>query len=233
LQLELPPARLACGRLTRGRLAVTSALVALLCSLAPAQWNVVGAANAHLTLANGTWTYRYFSFDSASSCRNGVDGQDPLNVITYQFGVYFRIFDHIDNETHFYEWPVGSDQYSCITVDGSSYVTRDVWKQQIGHGNTIDQAHFRLWPAGHDHTGDQNRFSFLDAHHEDLCYPQGHCIDENWEKWEDHLTVIDDIWNYHTTYQDYYYRWPGTYHRGWWQNGYVTRLGGCHLSSCS
>jgi hypothetical protein len=213
------------SRARRTLLIATSMLVGVGSALPSSAWS-------HLMLGSGTWTYRYYTRSAGSSadsqCENNTGRLDPLNIITYQYGVAARMFDHINGETHWYNVSYGSDQVICATTDGSSYRTQGDHDQAVGHGPnpfTGDQAHYRLFPAGHNHTENVNKFSVADFHHEDYG-GSFHAPDENWETWENH--VASEMNAHHNIYADYYYRVAAGDWRGFYDNGYVTRIGGLH-----
>lgn len=182
-------------------------------------------AGAHQTV-NGVWTYRYFTRDDDSSawsnCQNNAGHIDPLNIITYQWGEWARMFGHFDNETHWGPTSLGGAQVSCITTDGANYSPFGMNDQQGGHG-TATRAHFRDFAAGHLHPDVQYKWGVLDVHHEGCC---AHDPDEDWETWESHIGF--EIGAAHNIYWDEYVRQGGMYWRGFWDSGAVTRVGGLH-----
>jgi hypothetical protein len=193
---------------------------------------VASSAWAHLQLGDGTWTWRYYTRSAGSgadaNCENNTGKVDPLNIITYQYGEASRMFDHINGETDWYNVSYGSDQVICASTDGSSWRTQGDHDQAVGHGPdpfTGDQAHYRLFPAGHVHDANSAKFSVADFHHEDYG-GSFHAPDESWEKWENH--VANEISTHHNVYADYYFRVNHTSWRGFADNGYTTRIGGLH-----
>jgi hypothetical protein len=208
----------------------TRALVFVLAAAvsATALLGTPAVASAHLTYTQSLWTYRYYT-RGAGDPQCNVDSHnllDPLNIVTYQYGEAARMFDHIMNETDWYNVSYGSDQVICWTT-GSGYGTQGDYDQAVGHGPnpaTGDQAHFRLFPAGHVHPNIVDKFSVADFHHEDYG-GSFHNPDEDWEVWEEHVAGEMDG---HNIYHDYYYRVTHSYWRGWADNGYTTRIGGLH-----
>lgn len=191
------------------------------------------AARAHLTLTDGTWTWRYYTRTQGTGqdtqCENNTGKVDPTNIIIYQYGEWSRINGHLNDETHWSYWnPVpASTQVICTTTDGINYNQQVQKDDQKGHQQFDDQAHFRIFPAGHVHDATASKWSVLDVHHEDFNLST-HVINEDWEKWENHIVGITEIGAHHNIYADYYYRVPSGDFRGFFDNGLITRVGGLH-----
>lgn len=209
---------------------VLSAAVAVLLVLSAVG---AGAAQAHFRENDGTWTYRYHTRtdnnDAKQHCDNNTGKVDPLNIIFYKWGEWSRMFDHVNGETHWFNFTIGgSGQVLCQRLSGYAVVV-PMREQAQGHGFEGTRAHYRIFPSGHGHE-EQFRWSTIDVHHEECC---GHAIDENWETWENHLAHEMDVdvnnSGKHNVWHDYYYRAAAAYFRGWYDNGYVTRVGGDHL----
>jgi hypothetical protein len=194
---------------------------------------LVGSAQAHLQLSDGTWTWRYYTRSQASGqdthCENNTGKVDPTNIIVYQYGEWSRINGHLNGETHWSYWnPVpATTQVICTTTDGANFNQQVQKDDQKGHVEFDDQAHFRIFSAGHSHSANSAKWSVLDVHHEDFNL-QTHVINEDWETWENHIVGIAEIGGSHNIYHDYYYRVPAGDFRGFFDNGLVTRVGGLH-----
>jgi hypothetical protein len=196
-----------------------------------------GQAGAHLIHPSGVWTYRYLSRGSdkpLTYCSTGAFGVDPLNVLIYQYGEANRMNGHLADETHWshYEgWAPRDHQIVCGDSDeleGDYTVNiENQFDDLEGHGSWSSQtrAHFRIWFAPHGHTQHVNKWSTLDVHHERRVCCWSHTIDEPWDTWEYHATTETDG---HNLWIDYYWRVGGQPIQGFYDNGYITRLGGMH-----
>ncbi len=190
---------------------------------------------AHIYRSDGSWTYRYLTRhqNATSDCINGVGSIDPLNVIFYQYGDYIRIDSHISSETHWGHFSSAfyDPQSICGSTDTSpTYYDqmRNSYNEEEGHGsiatNTF-RAHLRLFYAPHPHGSIVDKWSTVDAHHETLVCCFTHVIDEPWDTWEYHLAGEMPA---HNQFYDYYNRNAGQYLQGYWDNGWITRVGGLH-----
>jgi hypothetical protein len=194
---------------------------------------LVRAASAHLQLSSGTWTWRYYTRAQGSNqdaqCEANTGRLDPTNIIIYQYGEWSRINGHLNDETHWSYWnpTPATTQVICTTTDGSNFNQQVQKDDQKGHVQFDDQAHFRIFPAGHTHDALASKWSVLDVHHEDFNLST-HVINEDWETWENHIVGIGEIGGAHNIYADYYYRAPAGDWRGFYDNGLVTRVGGLH-----
>jgi hypothetical protein len=192
----------------------------------------VRSAHAHLKLSDGTWTWRYYTRDQGSNqdaeCENNTGKTDPTNIININYGEWSRMNGHYETETHWGYWNISTSQVICITSDGSNW-NQQAWKDDQDAHSTItgEQAHFRIFPAGHNHDDIAAKWSVLDVHHESLS-TSGHKPNEDWEKWENHIVGINEIGEHHNIYTDYYYRVPAGDFRGQYDNGLITRVGGLH-----
>lgn len=194
----------------------------------------LGTASAWAHLKNGSsWTYRYYTHD-ADSPQCGQDTTsvriDPLNIIYYQYGEAVRIDDHANAETHWYSEANRRDQVMCVNPNGTGWSGQGSVAEEQGHGCVAcpTRAHLRVFPAGHLHSGNQDKWSTADVHHEDLVCCVTHAPDESWEVWEGHYASEFDG---HNIWSDYYDRVGAGYFRGEYDNGDVTRVGGLHNGS--
>jgi hypothetical protein len=194
---------------------------------------VAGGAQAHLKLSDGTWTWRYYTRAQGdqqdAECEGNTGKLDPTNIITINYGEWSLINGHYNDETHWSYWnpTPASAQVICSTMDGANWNQQVQKDDQKGHLQFDDQAHFRIFPAGHNHDDIAAKWSVLDVHHEDFNL-QTHVINEDWEKWENHIVGISEMGEHHNIYADYYYRVaPGDW-RGFFDNGLITRVGGLH-----
>jgi hypothetical protein len=200
-------------------------------------------ADAHLMHNDGSWTYRYLTRTSQGNCGSGSGGSDPLNVVFFQYGEGGRMDSHAEADTHwgFYTGPKDS-QWICGDSDGSpgNYTVNDHtnFDDQEGHGGIyclcLVRAHFRIWYAPHSHSETVNKWSTIDVHHEHVAWSSStvltHHIDEDWETWEQHIgSELGGAG--HNYWHDYYARLGGQYLQGFWDDGYITRVGGLHNGS--
>ncbi len=221
----------------------------LLAALAIAVFAALGAAaaaQAHIIHSNGTWSYRYLTRSSASDCGGGSGGVDPLNVLFWQYGEGSRMNSHIDADTHwgFYSAPglLRTDQWICGDSDAAvgNYTVNDYqnFDDQQGHGGLYCtckvRAHERIFYAPHSHSSIVDKWSIIDAHHEKVAWSSStvltHEIDEDWETWEYHIGS-EFGGSGHNFYYDYWARQGSQYIRGFYDDGYVTRVGGLHNGS--
>jgi len=186
-------------------------------------------AAAHLK-SDGDWTYRYHTRADDSSwnynCVYGVGKVDPLNVLFWQFGEWSRMFDHANSHTHWYDWNIlGSGQVMCISPTGPPYDGKiGMHEQAQGHGiDTGPRSHYRIFPAGHTHDQDENKWSTIDVHHESFGT---HAPDEDWESWENHFVGEMEE---HYRDPDAYCRYTNGSFRHFYDNGCVSRVGGSHV----
>jgi hypothetical protein len=193
----------------------------------------VPAASPHLVHTNGTWTYRYYDRDPATSfidCASGSNPIDPMNLVFWQYGEYSRINSHIETETHLGFFTGHSPHDMCATNDGgSSYWGHDEFDEQQGHGcltHCSGRAHMRLWYAPHSHGANVDKWTAAGVHHEEVVCCFSHEIDEDWETWEDH--IASEMYAHHNIYWDAYFRGTAGYYRGWYDDGFATRVGGLH-----
>jgi hypothetical protein len=188
-----------------------------------------GSAAAHLK--NGdAWTYRYYTHSSdGPNCGSGGASVsiDPLNIVYYQYGEALRINDHSISETHWYGEANRREQVMCVNPSGTGWSAQGSVAEEQGHGCLAcdTRAHLRIFPAGHTHSSNQNKWSTADVHHEDLVCCVDHDPDESWETWESHYANEFDG---HNIYRNYYDRVASGYWRGEWDSGDVTRIGGLH-----
>jgi hypothetical protein len=197
-------------------------------------------AAGHLVHSNGVWTYRYLTRgtgNAGNDCYYGAGAVDPLNVIFYQYGEGTRMNSHVQDETHWHHyagWAPRSHQVICGDMDccpgDYSLNIFQEFDDQEGHGSwdSETRAHLRLWYAPHGHSELANKWSTIDAHHERLVCCWGHDIDEPWDRWEYH---VGNELVAHNHWYDYYYRVGGQPISGYWDNGYITRVGGLHWGS--
>lgn len=138
------------------------------------------------------------------------------------------MYGHLSNETHFGPQWLGSAQDICANnnPESDAWHGHDMVDQQTGHGNYGTRAHFRMWYAVHSHSIVEDKWSVIEPHHEALVCCPDHQPDEDWELWEWH--VENEIGANHNHWPDYWYRWPAGNFRGFFQTGYVTRVGGLH-----
>jgi hypothetical protein len=87
-----------------------------------------------------------------------------------------------------------------------------------------------MWQHAHDELNAWDKWSVMTPHHENFSFGSGHEIDEDWENWELHLaTEVETYSGYcHNVWYHEYYRYPGGLWRNFYQNGYMTRVGGLH-----
>jgi hypothetical protein len=215
------------GPSRRNRLIATT-LVSLLALLGASS-----TAHAHLILDGGTWSFRYFSRSDDNPdyyCNAGTGLVDPIQLVNYQYGELNRMYDHIRAESDFGD-PSGvwGSQYICATLSPPSYYVQAHYRDQTGHGGAATRGHMRMWFNTHGHDW-VNEWSVMTPHHEDFTWGDGHVIDEDWENWELHVATEVEIYSgyCHNVYYHAYYRYPGGLHRGFYQNGYMTRIGGLH-----
>jgi hypothetical protein len=192
---------------------------------------VSAPALAHLKI-DGTWSYRYYSREPGSGaltrCQNNTGKVDPINLIFYQYGEYNRIDDHIRNETHLGNFSGHSPQVLCQTDNGSTWGTHGEFNEQQGHGcltHCLERAHMRLWFAPHGHPSNVDKWTVAGVHHEEV-QNFSHVIDEDWETWETH--IASEMYDHHNVYWYAYSRASAGFYRGWYDDGYVTRIGGLH-----
>jgi hypothetical protein len=214
---------------------VAAAAAIAVCALA-----VPAFATAHILHSNGTWTYRYLTRSSAGDCGSGSTGSDPLNVIFFQYGEGNRMNSHAEADTHwgFYSGPRIKD-WICGDTDGSpgNYTLNDFqnFDDQEGHGGIwcvcAVRAHFRIWYAPHGHGDLVDKWSTIDAHHEHDAFSTDtvftHHIDEDWETWEYHIGS-ELGGSGHNFFYDYWARQGGQYLQGFYDDGFITRVGGLH-----
>lgn len=212
-------------------------LMASLAGAAGASLTVAPDAAAHLTHSNGLWTYRYFSRgpgNAGNDCYWGTGSVDPLNVIFYQYGEGNRMNGHVHNESHWHHymgWAPRTSQMICGDSDASpgDYALNiyQEFDDQEGHGtwDSSVRAHLRIWYAPHGHGELVNKWSTIDAHHEERVCCWGHRPDQPWDWWEYHM--LDEMVA-HNAYYDWYYRVGGQPVQGFWDNGYISRNGGLH-----
>jgi hypothetical protein len=197
------------------------------------------AAQAHILHSNGSWTYRYLTRTSQSGCSSGSTGSDPLNVLFWQYGEGNRMNSHAEADTHwgFYSGPRDS-QWICGDSDAypGNYTVNDHtnFDDQEGHGGLyctcLVRAHFRIFYAPHGHDSIVDKWSTIDVHHEHDTWSgtlPSHYIDEDWEKWEQHIGSEFGGAG-HNYIHDYWARQGGQYLQGYWDDGYITRVGGLH-----
>jgi hypothetical protein len=201
-----------------------------------------GVASAHIIHTNGTWTYRYLTRHNLSDCSGGSGGGDPLNVLFWQYGEGSRMNSHADADTDWGFYPSfvsRSSDYICGDSDSyvGDYTVNDYldFDDQEGHGSwdcTCGvRAHFRIWYAPHSHSSDIDKWSTIDVHHEQDVWSSStlvnHAIDEDWETWEYHIGSEFGA-SGHNFYYDYWARQGGQYLQGFYDDGYITRVGGLH-----
>jgi hypothetical protein len=219
----------------RHRLSVLMAVAVLAAVAAP-------LAAAHILHSNGTWTYRYLTRTNLSDCGGGTGGSDPLNVLFWQYGEGQRMNGHADSDTHWghYSGAVPrANQWICGDSDSAigNYTVNDQqsFDDQEGHGGWSCicgvRAHFRIWYAPHGHGALVDKWSTIDSHHEHIDVSTStvltHHIDEDWETWEYHIGSEFGGAG-HNFYYDYWARQGGQYLQGFWDDGYITRVGGLH-----
>jgi hypothetical protein len=203
-------------------------------------------AAAHILHTNGTWTYRYLTRAQQSGCSSGSTGSDPLNVLFLQYGEGNRMNSHAEADTHwgFYSAPsfARAPQWICGDSDGAvgNYTVNDRqnFDDQEGHGGIYClcgvRAHFRIFYAPHGHDSIPDKWSTIDVHHERDAWSSStvvtHHIDEDWETWEYHIGSEFGSAG-HNLYYDYWARQGGQYIQGFWDDGYITRVGGLHDGS--
>jgi hypothetical protein len=203
-------------------------------------------AGAHILHSNGTWTYRYLTRAQQSGCSSGSTGSDPLNVLFWQYGEGNRMNSHAEADTHwgFYSAPSFArvPQWICGDSDGAvgnfTVNDRQNFDDQEGHGGIYClcgvRAHFRIFYAPHGHDLIPDKWSTIDVHHERDAWSGStvvtHHIDEDWETWEYHIGSEFGSAG-HNLYYDYWARQGGQYIQGFWDDGYITRLGGLHNGS--
>jgi hypothetical protein len=204
-------------------------LAALGAGIAALSWNLsfTSDARAHQTV-NGVWTYRYYTrsdnSDAYWDCNAGSlpGAVDPLNIIGYRYGEGLRMHDHLRVETDYGDTSIGSNQVTCVTVDGEGYWTNLMFGDQSN--NTFwYRGHFRSFTAGHSHDDIEFKWSVFDVHHEGCCE---HDPNADWEDMETDLGT--QMSGPHNIYWDEYVRVANGFWRGWWDNGAVTRIGGLH-----
>ena len=204
---------------------------------------VAAVADAHIVRGDGSWTYRYLTRTDPSNCAGGSGGSDPLNVLFWQYGEGGRMDSHAEADTHwgFYSGPRDS-QWICGDSDSSpgDYTAneRQNFDDQEGHGGLycvcLVRAHFRIWYAPHGHGELVDKWSTIDVHHERLAWSSStlltHHIDEDWETWEQHI-ASELAGAGHNYWHDYWARAGGQYRQGFYDDGFITRVGGLHNGS--
>jgi hypothetical protein len=210
--------------------------------LAVAALTSAQVASAHIIHSDGTWTYRYLTRSNVSDCGGGSGGSDPLNVLFWQYGEGSRMNSHADADTDwgFYPSFVPRDyQWICGDSDSAvgNYTVNDYqnFDDQEGHGSwdctCLVRAHFRIWYAPHSHSNIIDKWSTIDVHHEHVeASASIHYIDEDWETWEYHIGSEFGAAG-HNFYYDYWARQGGQYLQGFYDDGYITRVGGLHNGS--
>ena len=188
-------------------------------------------ATAHINDANG-YFYRYYSRNEPANCNVSNTGLvDPVNIIGYQYGNINTLDPHIENESHWGYFSLHSPQSVCHRDTATSWhsSTGDV-NEQDGHTEQIicgtcgARAHLREWGQAHAHSTQLN-YSLVGVHHEELCGTH-HCINDAWETWERHLA--GEMATHHVVVIDQYQVGVAQYYRGWWDDGWQTRIGGQH-----
>jgi hypothetical protein len=198
------------------------------------------AAQAHILHNDGSWTYRYLTRKSQSYCGGSSGSSDPLNVLFWQYGEGGRMNSHAEADTHwgFYSGPRDS-QWICgdSNANPGNYSVDDStnFDDQEGHGGIwclcLVRAHFRIFRSPHSHENNVDKWSTIDVHHEHVTVSSStvftHYIDEDWEKWEQHIGSEFGGAG-HNYWHDYWARQGGQYIQGFWDDGYITRVGGLH-----
>ena len=212
------------------------ALVVLACVLAA---TFVSSAKAHYVHANGTWTYRYLTRTASTYCGGQSGSSDPLNVLFWQYGQGNRMDDHANADTHwgYYSGLVPRDhQWICGDTDSAigdyTKIEHQDFDDQEGHGGWACtcgvRAHFRIFMNPHTHDLTKDMWSTIDVHHEkDVFNSNVHQIDEDWETWEYHIGSEFGAAG-HNFYYDYWARQGAQYIQGFFDDGYITRVGGLH-----
>lgn len=193
-------------------------------------------AQGHILRSPGDWTFRYLSRSDTANCGGGSGGSDPINVIMWQYGEGNRMNSHGEAETDwgFYSGAVPrSDQWICGDSDsapGNYTVNLERnFDDQEGHGSyyNVNRAHFRIWFAPHPHSSLVDKWSAIDAHHEEVQLSTSiHQIDEDWEVWEYHFGA--EMAPEHNFYYDFWFNRYEAYYQGWYDDGSITRVGGLH-----
>jgi len=217
-------------------------LVALAIAVVAA-FGAAPAAQAHIIHSNGTWSYKYMTRGSSSDCGGSGGKEDPLNVLFWQYGEGNRMNSHMEADTDlgFYSAPgvVRKDQWICGDSDSAvgNYTVnvRDNFDDQQGHGGIYCtcrvRAHARIFYAPHSHTGTTDKWSIIDAHHAETVFCSStalcHKIDEDWETWEIHIGAEFGS-SGHNFYYDYWARQGNQMIKGFFDDGFITRVGGLH-----
>jgi hypothetical protein len=212
---------------TRPRRVAAVVLLASLLALTSASM-----ATAHLKRSDGSWTYRYYTHDAGNQqCGQDVGRIDPLNIVYYQYGEATRINNHSNAETDWGGISNRQSQVMCVNPSGNGWSGQLSSAEENGHGclpPCPNQAHLRVFPAGHVHSNITDKWSTADVHHERFTGTD-HVIDEDWETWENHYR---SEWPpEHNTYPDYYDRVAAGAYRGFFDDGDPTRIGGLHNGS--
>jgi hypothetical protein len=131
-----------------------------------------------------------------------------------------------------YQWICGDSDSAVGNYTVNDYQNFD---DQEGHGSwdctCLVRAHFRIWYAPHSHSNIIDKWSTIDVHHEHVeASASIHYIDEDWETWEYHIGSEFGAAG-HNFYYDYWARQGGQYLQGFYDDGYITRVGGLHNGS--
>ena len=200
----------------------------------------MGSAYAHFQFPDGSWAFKYYTRSDDSQvmthCINGTGTVDPIGVMLYAYGEYSRMFDqHLIPETSYEDNPVGGKQWLC-GYDWSGAHWAQESSEKHGAPFTCARYHFRLWWAPHAHEAIQDKYSVISPHHENC---PSHDPDLSWESASIDVvnqmctttyggTCVGDGGNHHSAWWAWYYRDAPFDHRGFWQDGYMDRLGGLH-----